>query len=365
MADTIITRQVHDHARLLDVPDRACVAARTSDVASRSASRGRARAMRWAAPHRSSLTLSAAVVSRGPGVPPMWQVEPRHDVRASERRGRCLRAERSSPSTAPTARRTRTSDVASRSASRHPRAGRGGRQRSALSAQRSGPSLRRPGHTSDVASSSASRHLLERGGPTALIADPRTRGERGQPAEATKHRGLSGEQLQCLPDDGLDGRSIVEARRETGDDVAHLGLTEAEGAKAARGGFEYGRVTRDGPSTSRVDPLLDVFATEDLLGVVKIVNSAPQAKIRDLVGSAERPGLDVIELEESASRTPIPASIEIRAMFSIAGEDLALDRPRNVASVRRRLVVRMCPVPVTSMGNGRIASPRARRIASL
>ena len=46
------------------------------------------------------------------------------------------------------------------------------------------------------------------------------------------------EQPESVFEDRLDGRTWVEARRQPGDDLAHLGLAEAERAEASRCGLE-------------------------------------------------------------------------------------------------------------------------------
>ncbi len=124
--------------------------------------------------------------------------------------------------------------------------------------------------------------------------------------------------------------------------VGLIGLDHVRsgGSEGTRGGLEHGQVGRNGLPLSRADPLLDVVAAEVLLCVQANVDLAPEAKIGELVASAERLGLDVIQLEESARRAPVPFDIEVRALFSVASEDLALNRQRDVAAARRRLVVR-------------------------
>ena len=79
-----------------------------------------------------------------------------------------------------------------------------------------------------------------------------------------------------------------------------------------------------------VDPLFDVRPTEDLRRVREIVRSTSNTEIRDRLGASERLCLDMIELQEAACRAAIALRVDERALLTVASEDLASDRPRNM-----------------------------------
>ncbi len=184
-------------------------------------------------------------------------------------------------------------------------------------------------------------------GAEGLAAGVMTLLERSQSSAALRtwcRDELLREQRERVPDDRLHGRSRVAARRQPGDDVAHLGRTEAERAKPPRGGLERGRpyvrtahLVSDQLSLSEVDTLHDVRATEDLLGVQTVMRATPRAQVCSLIASAAGASLDVIELEEPASGAPVALGVDIRAPLGVTSVDLADDRARNMAAPRRSL----------------------------
>ncbi len=107
-------------------------------------------------------------------------------------------------------------------------------------------------------------------------------------------------------------------------------------------------VARSAPAWPEVDALRDVFATEDLLGVPVIVESAAHSQVCWVITSAERLRVDVIELEIAARRAPVSLCVDVGALLAVASEDLAADRPRDVPpacllprSLRLPLILRL------------------------
>ena len=74
---------------------------------------------------------------------------------------------------------------------------------------------------------------------------------------------------------------------------------------------------------AKVPPPFDPFATEGLLGPELIVGSASDTKVLRFVGSADRLGLGMIELEEGARFAATPVLGNVGTLRAVALEDFA------------------------------------------